>query len=81
MNTREAGEGEAPRPDTIRTAAESGAVKPPPQAAPKGRGATHRRSRAWRAGLTALAAPCGTSSAASAAGITLGLSAARPIAD
>ena len=75
MNTREAGEGEAPRPDTIRTAAESGAVKPCPQ------GTAQRRSRAWRAGLIALAAPCGTSSAASAAGITLGLSAARSIAD
>jgi len=32
-------------------------------------------------GLSALAAPCGTSSAASAAGMTLSLSAARPIAD
>jgi hypothetical protein len=48
------------RPDTFGVPQKAAWSNP---FAPKGRGATHSapfRGRAWRAGLTALAAPCGT---------------------
>ena len=48
------------RPDTFGVPPKAARSNP---IAPEGRGATHNppcRGRAWRAGLTALAAPCGT---------------------